>query len=254
MARRVKLPNPPVHINLARRAADLLRHDTIDANMGYYLLGSTSPDIRVITRKDRACYHFARLDFEEVGTGINGLFHHHPELLDAEAQSGATQAFMAGYLTHLMADETWITNMFRPFFGNQAVFEDGVVGLVMDRAMQLELDRRCWEEISPLGGLLDVTVEQVQVDFIPPETLADWVQWVTGNLNRGFSWERLRFMARRIARGEENHPAHELADVFVNDASDGLERIYEYIPRGSEEEYHEAALASLTNAIEDYLP
>ena len=248
------MPNPPVHINLARQAAAVLRHDVIDANMGYYLLGSTSPDIRVITRKDRACYHFARLDFDEIGTGINGLFHNHPELSNADGHSGATQAFMAGYLTHLLADETWIANMFRPFFGNPSVFEDGVLGLVMDRAMQLELDRRCWQDISPLGSLLDVSVERVHVDFIPSETLSDWALWVTTNLERGFSWERLRFMARRIAAGEDGHPAHEVADAFVTDASDGLERLYEYIPRGSEEEYQEATLASLTKAIEDYLP
>ena len=29
------MPNPPVHINLARRAADHIRHDVIEANMGY---------------------------------------------------------------------------------------------------------------------------------------------------------------------------------------------------------------------------
>ena len=248
------MPNPPVHMSLARRAADLLRHDTIDANMGYYLMGSTSPDIRVITRKDRSVYHFAQLDFEEIGTGINGLFHQHPNLGDAEAHSGATQAFMAGDLTHLLADETWIASMFRPYFGNQDVFEDGVLGLVMDRALQLELDRRCWQEIVPMRSLLDISVEQVRVEFIPDDTLADWVQWVTTNFDRGFSWERLRFMARRIASGEERHPAHELADAFVNDSSDGLERMYEYIPRGSELEYQKAVVASLTRALEDYLP
>ena len=93
--------------------------------------------------------------------------------------------------------------MFRPFFGNQDVFEDGVLGLVMDRAMQLELDRRCWGEVRPFRPLLDIAVEPVQVEFLPGETLSDWVQWVTTNFDRGFSWERLRFMARRIASGDE---------------------------------------------------
>lgn len=248
------MPNPPVHISLARRAADILRHDTIDANMGYYLLGSTSPDIRVITRVDRSVYHFAQLDFEEIGTGINCMFHSHPALGDAKAHSDATQAFMAGYMTHLLADETWIANMFRPYFGNGDVFEDKTLGLVMDRAMQLELDRRCWGEVTPMRGLLDIAVDRVHVDFIPGEALADWVQWVTGNLDRGFSWDRLRFMARRIASGEETHPANTLADAFLNDASDGLERMYEYIPRGSEEEYQHTVVSSLTKAIADYLP
>ncbi len=248
------MPNPPVHVNLARQVAERINHDILDENMGYYLLGSTSPDIRVITRKDRACYHFAKLDFEEVGAGVSGLFHNHPNLSEAAVHSEATQAFIAGYLTHLLADETWIANMFRPFFGNPNVFEDNVLGLVMDRAMQLELDRRCWQEIASIGELLDVRVESVDVGFISDETLADWVQWVMANLERGFSWERLRFMARRIASGEEGHPAHELADAFVLDAAGGLERIYEYIPRTSGEEYEDAALASLTKAVKAYLP
>ena len=45
-----------------------------------------------------------------------------------------------------------------------------------------------------------------------------------------------------------------LADAFVNDSSDGMERMYAYIPRGSEEDYQEAVVASLTKAIEAYLP
>lgn len=222
--------------------------------MGYYLLGATSPDIRVITRKDRACYHFAQLDFHEIGAGISGLFHHHPHLSDAAAHSEATQAFIAGYLTHLLADETWIATMFRPFFGNPGVFHDNILGLVMDRAMQLELDRRCWQDIHTLGSLLHIPTESVDVGFIHPDTLSDWIQWVTANLNRGFSWERLRFMARRIAYGKDTHPAHQLADDFLTNASSGLERIYQYIPRSSPEQYQQTALSSLTKAVQEYLP
>ena len=258
------MPNPPAHINLASQVAKLLRHDAIDRNMGPFLLGSTSPDIRVITRKDRACYHFATLDFDAVGAGVQGLFHSHPNLGDARAHSEPTQAFIAGYLTHLMADETWIANMFRPFFGNPAVFQDKALGLIMDRAMQLELDRRSWARIDPLRALLgaspnaaamsEAVTDAVAVDFIPTQTLADWAQWVAANLDRGFSWERLRFMARRIASGEEDHPAYKLADDFVADADRGLERIYQHIPRTSPDQYEEAALASIADAVQDYLP
>lgn len=248
------MPNPPVHMNLARQVAERLGHEVLDANMGHYLLGSTSPDIRVITRVDRSVYHFAQLDFEEIGTGMRGLFHSHPHLEDASDHSEQTQAFMAGYLTHLMADETWIANMFRPYFGNRDVFQDGTVGLVMDRAMQLEMDRRCWDLVGSMRLLLDTPTEHIDVGFIPSDTLEDWSQWVGKNLDRGFSWERLRFMARRIASGDESHPAHILAEEFVNDASAGLERLYELVPNERLQEYHETALDSLTSAVRDYLP
>lgn len=248
------MPNPPVHMDLAQKVAERIGHDVLEANMGHYLLGSTSPDIRVITRVDRSVYHFAQLDFEEIGTGMRGLFHSHPHLEDASDQSEQTQAFMAGYLTHLMADETWIANMFRPYFGNREVFQDETVGLVMDRAMQLEMDRRCWDSVGAMRLLLDASTEGVEVGFIPRDSLAEWAQWVGKNFDRGFSWERLRSMARRIAAGDETHPAFEVAGKFVADASVGLERLYELVPIERLEEYHETALDSLTEAVRNYLP
>lgn len=248
------MPNPPVHMNLAQEVAERLGHEVLDANMGHFLLGSTSPDIRVITRVDRSVYHFAQLDFEEIGTGMRGLFHSHPHLEDASDHGEQTQAFMAGYLTHLMADETWITKMFRPYFGNRDVFKDGTVGLVMDRAMQLEMDRRCWDDVESLRLLLDAPTDAIEIGFIPGDTLGDWAQWVGANLDRGFSWGRLRFMARRIADGDEAHPAYGVAEAFVSDAAAGLERLYELVPSEMLEEYHETALDSLTDAVRDYLP
>ena len=248
------MPNPPVHMNLARQVAERLGNDVLDGNMGHYLLGSTAPDIRVIMRVDRSVYHFAQLDFEDIGTGMRGLFHSHPHLEEAADQSEQTQAFMAGYLTHLMADETWITNMFRPYFGNSDVFQDETLGLVMDRAMQLEMDRRCWDRVGQMRLLLDTPTEGIEVGFIPPESLADWAQWVGAHLDRGFSWERLRSMARRIAAGDEAHPAYEFAGEFADNASAGLERLYEIVPSERIYEYHETALDLLTMAVRDYLP
>ena len=70
--------------------------------------GVHSPDIRVITRRHREVYHFASLDFDEVGAGIDGMFGSHPKLKQVEAYDGPTQAFIAGYMTHLVADETWM--------------------------------------------------------------------------------------------------------------------------------------------------
>ena len=200
-------------------------------------------------------YHFAQLDFQYIGTGIDTMFHHHPKLGDAEAHSDATQAFMAG-----LSDATCLrTKLGLPTCSGR--ISATKMCSPTARWGSSWIGRCSWNStvaaggnVTPMRGLLDIAVERVHVDFIPDETLGQWVQWVTSNLDRGFSWERLRFMAQRIASGQEGHPAHELADAFVNDASDGLERMYEYIPRGSEEEYQETVVASLTKAIEDYLP
>ena len=108
-------------MEMAYHAAQLVDAPVLNENMGSYLLGSTAPDVRVITRKGREPYHFAPLDFDEVGAGISGLLREHPQL--ATTEHGPTRSFMAGYMTHLILDETWITRMYRPLFGKDGVFE-----------------------------------------------------------------------------------------------------------------------------------
>jgi hypothetical protein len=247
------LPNLPTHIDLAQQVARRIGHDTLEANLGYFLLGSTSPDIRVITRRKREEYHFATLDFKEVGAGVRGLFRAHPDLISPNGHGEPTQAFIAGYITHLIADETWITSMFRPYFGNYQVFEDAALGHVMDRALQLEMDRQCWEAVSSAKALLEAPAEHVDIEFIPPETLTEWGQWIVAFMERGFSWDRLRFMARRIAAGDEAHPAHHIAEEFVQNMPYSLERLHQRVPRKMFEEYREITLESLVKAVEDYL-
>ena len=58
-------------MEMAYHAAQLVDAPVLSKNMGCYLLGSTAPDVRVITRKGREPYHFAPLDFDEVGAGIS---------------------------------------------------------------------------------------------------------------------------------------------------------------------------------------
>ena len=80
------MPNLATHIDLARRTAERLDHPVLEANLGCFLLGSTSPDIRVITRCGRETYHFATLDFESVGAGMDGRSRR-PFLSDMDSES-----------------------------------------------------------------------------------------------------------------------------------------------------------------------
>ena len=247
------MPNLPAHMDLAKQVAQRLDCDVVEANMGCYLLGSTSPDIRIITRKTREEYHFTTLDFEDVGAGVQGLFEAHPGLEAANGHSGPTQAFIAGYITHLIADEVWISRMFRPFFGNKDVFEDETYGLVLDRAMQLELDRQSWDSADSLKSSLATSTGAIAIDFIEPQQLTEWAQWIISFMDRGFTWERLRFMARRIASGDETHPAFRMVDEFVADVPQGMERLEEFVPADNLDEYKRQTLDGLVDVVGDYL-
>ena len=248
------MPNLPAHIDLAYQAARRLDHPALDAHIGYFLLGSTSPDVRAITRGRREEYHFAPLDFEAVGAGVERLFDCHPHLLSVTDQDGPTLAFMAGYITHLIADEIWIVDMYRPFFGNKDMFESQALGNVMDRALQLELDRQAWQTAQATRPQLEATADGIEIGFIPSATLEEWRQWVLTILERGFSWDRLRLMARRIAEGDEGHPAHRLAQDFIEAMPHSLQRLYELVPSRKLAEFKRRTGDELVRVVGDYLP
>ena len=136
------MPNLSAHLGMAKEAASRLEHPVIDRNLGAFLLGSVTPDIRIITKGKRDDTHFVDLDFHHMGDGLDGMFREHPRLADAGGLSEATAAFVVGYASHLLSDELWILGLYRPYFGNREVYEDAHEGDLMDRALQLELDRR----------------------------------------------------------------------------------------------------------------
>ena len=63
------MPNLSAHTNIAILATKHLGDKCLDLDLKYFVLGATAPDIRIITKFPRETYHFAQLDFSEIGTG-----------------------------------------------------------------------------------------------------------------------------------------------------------------------------------------
>ena len=247
------MPNLATHIDLAQQAAGRLQHPTIEANVGHFLLGSTTPDVRAISRGSREDYHFAPLDFDEVGAGVSGLFNAYPGLRDVGEHNGQTVAFVAGYMTHLIADEVWIQDMYRPYFGNDNAFADATTANVMDRAVQLDLDRRVWHAFDAARGSLHGATEKVEIGFIDRDILDEWLGWVFTVGDRGFSWDRLRFMAKRVSRGDASHPAHRIAEEFLAGMPDSLEALYLLVPSEDVDRYRERTVDALVREVDRFL-
>jgi hypothetical protein len=237
----------------AYEAAERLGIPTLRSNMGYYLLGSTAPDMRAITRRTREEYHFAPLSFTNVGAGVEGLLEANPHLLRSSNGNGPTRAFVAGYMTHLVLDEAWIVDMYRVYFGNPKVYRDSIHGKVMDRALQMELDRLSQEGLEATVPLLAQATGSVDVGFIPQAAIGAWQAWVLEFMERGFTWERLRHMARRIAAGDDDHPAHRMADEFLRAMPGSLDRLYEHVSRDDLASFRERATGALASTVRDYL-
>ena len=252
------MPNLSAHLGMAKEAASRLEHPVIDRNLGAFLLGSVTPDIRIITKGKRDDTHFAHLDFQNKGDGLDGMFREHPQLARPDALSEATAAFVVGYASHLLSDELWILGLYRPYFGNRQVYEDAHQGDLMDRALQLELDRR--EQLA-LGGLETLrphiahAEKDVDVGFISSDTMCEWREWIEGTLSWSFTWERLRFMARRVVarRADETDRTQEMVEEFLESVPRGLDRIYETIDRQLFEEFRERTIGDLMEFSRGYL-
>lgn len=250
------MPNLPAHIHLAAAAAERLeRRADVESHLGYFLLGSTAPDIRALTKRARAEYHFVELDFENVGDGVSNMFAAYPDLMNAAESDAPTRAFVAGYISHLLADETYITRMFRPYFGEGGVFEDGEQAQVWDRALQLDFDRQAWDEARTLllAAAADMDADNVRVRFLPREDLQRWKEWVYRVVEGGFSWDRLRFMARRIAAGDERAAAHLHAERFISSQGTSLNALYDLVPKASVDEFRAECIETMARGLGGYL-
>lgn len=225
----VHLPNLATHIELAFRLAPRLECSAIQTHIGYYLLGSTAPDMRSMTKKPRQHYHFVSLDFEEIGEGVEQLIKVYPQYRNISEPT--ITAFMAGYLTHLTVDETWITTMYRRYFAGQ-IFENDTEGKVMDRVIQLELERRYPTEVHLLNKMNEA-VDVPDLGFASSNEISAWRRWVTDFLSKDFSWDRLRFMAKRVAKYDDQHLAREVADNFINELPESLDNLWKKVPQNT---------------------
>ncbi len=247
------MPNLPTHVDLAWRAGETLSHPLLKGELGSYLLGAAAPDVRIITKRPREETHFFDLQSGSTGDGMAGLFAAYPEL--RSPTSDAQAAFVAGYLTHLVADETWIVSMYRPHFGGKGEFGPPYAANLYDRAAQLMLDRACEERVRPLSPIINGVNETLAAGSLDAGVLRDWRRWVVDFLGgeRPYAWERLRHMADRISGRDPGHGSHEIAERFLSDVPAGLRTLYGVVPESEFFSYVDRARGNIERVVAEYL-
>jgi hypothetical protein len=248
------VPSLGLHMTVARDLAATLSERRIDADRGAYYLGATTPDIRVITRWDRARTHFFDLDDFEEQSGVHRLFEDQPALRDARSLDDATAAFMAGYISHLVMDEDYITQIYRPLFGVKSALRDDALADVMDKMLQWDIDRARREElgVDDIRDALAETAVAVHVDFIGQDTLMQWRDVSLDVIAQPASIERLvRFLSRRMPQYQLDDDAS--AAQFAEGVPALLQRTWEHVGEERVREYIEASRSRARSAIEEYL-
>ena len=240
---------------LARELACELTAPVLDAERGAYYLGATTPDIRVLTQWDRARTHFFDLhDFEEQN-GVQRLFEQEPALGDAAAVSAATAAFVAGYISHLVLDEDYITQIYRPLFGERSPLHADATADVLDKALQWDIDRAARGD-GPLAeeikrALIESAIE-VDIDFIARETLLKWRDVSSDVIGTPPTIDRLvRFLQRRLPELQFETDAHRAS--FADGVPALLDRAWQHVGAERVQDYLSSAKSRARRTVKEYL-
>ena len=250
------MPNLPMHIYLCQQVATELDWGYAHDHPGAAYLGSTTPDIRAMTKWDRARTHFSDLSVREIGAGVRRMFELHPHLAGADnGLTPPTRAFLLGYVSHLVADEVWITTMFRPHFaaGNRITDTD-VEAHIWDRALQLDMDNAVLSDNGGLSAQNDAIAALAQMPalgFLQDELIDEWRGWVARLLGWDFTWERLKRALNRMYRDDDE--VQQVVDGFLANMPRSLERVYERVPRALIDDYRRRVIDETKTQAREFL-
>ena len=133
---------------------------------------------------------------------VGGFFEAQDHLADPSRLNDETRAFVAGYLTHLVLDEQYITGIYRRFFYPHDTMGGPLRANVMDRLLQFDLERAHGdaELRADLCAALACTIDTIDAGFVDGETLERWRQVACDIAARGMDWDRARGMIENHLR------------------------------------------------------
>lgn len=249
------MPPLSLHMSVAKRIAEQLRHPTLDAELGSFYLGSTAPDICVLTRWDRERTHFFDLRNYNHQDGVGAMFEAYPALAQPANLSPASVAFVSGFITHLVMDEIWITDVYRPFFGKSSPMRGSVKANVMDKVIQYELDRQSREDREAVAHIvkeLGCTSSDIEVGFIDSDTILRWRDLTRDGVNFPPDWERFRYIGGRAlkAAGIDSPEAYR---EFLKTLPALLNETTNYLTRERIQSFMEESVKQGIEALKEYL-
>ena len=226
------MPSLSAHFDIALKSEDQGSVFLTGETFGAYLLGSVTPDIRIINKQDRLITHFSDLDNRIIGQGVENMYIQYPDLFNKANISNAKKAFISGYINHLIADETWIKVVYEPYFSNDLLFDSTEEANVYDRVLQLDLDRLSRASLNDMEivkeHILKMTID-FHLDFLPDSVVVQWREWLLESMSWGFSWERIRRLAYR-QKSNNTDLIDQIAQSFLDDIPANLTILYNKLP------------------------
>jgi len=250
---------PPIvlHLGVAKDVSQALpKLEILRRRAGSFYLGATAPDIRLITGTARQDTHFVDLALPEGASGVAEMFRTYPNLAQGSNLDDASRAFVAGYLSHLLTDEVWISQVYKPYFGADSNERPGerAITQMLDRALQYELDlrERDPQTMADVRKAIEEEPSTWSIPFLGGDNLAKWRDFVVNATRSQRSWDRFSQYARDflVAQGKVTKEA---VEAFLGNFGDMRERILNYVPAPELRRFREESVERSVVAIREYL-
>jgi hypothetical protein len=249
------MPALALHAAVASRIADQLRHRALDVDAGSLYLGATAPDIHILMGWERERTHFFDLREFEEQSAVAAMFKAHPALARPAELSPSTVAFVSGYISHLVMDEVWINDVYRPFFSRSSPMAGDRRANIMDRAVQYDLDRQARTDRQAMSNIVKEIARpalNLEVGFIDAGALERWRELMAESLNHSPDWERFRYFGGRALKAAGVDTPAAFAE-FVKTLPDLVAEASDYLSRERLEAFLEKSLNEGRQAIKEYL-
>jgi hypothetical protein len=249
------MPPLAIHTVIAKQMAERLCVPALDEQRGNVYLGSTAPDIRVITRWDRQRTHFFDIHNFDDQSSARAFLDNNPALADAGVLSQNTQAFLAGYLSHLVVDEGWIATVYRPYFGERSSLGGTMRANVMDRALQFSLDADARSDQALMSHVLAAVTScdlDMDIDFLDRDTIIRWHEIITEYVQSEPNWERFRERARQHLKDTSDETEAGFVDL-AESLPDLVDEALRHFTRERIDDVMEASVDASVRVVKDYL-
>ncbi|MEJ5311762.1 MAG: zinc dependent phospholipase C family protein [Anaerolineae bacterium] len=206
------MPTPFQHLVYARDIlADARLPETIrqalDAHLGAFLLGNTAVDVQSLTGQPRFETHFYHVHGDATARAGETLLTMYPELANPQRLHSAHAAFVSGYLAHLVWDECWLRDVFRPFYMESSLWSDRLTRNIHHNALRVLMDRQAETTLRQWPALVPL-LRRVQpghwLPFVETEALCRWRDWVTDQLADPEAVETASVFAGRMGISPEH--------------------------------------------------
>ncbi len=248
---------PPLclHLGVAIDAAERLSRPEVGDNLGSYLFGASLPDIYIAITASRKETHFTDLQDEPLESGAEGLFRTYPHLARSSELAPSLQALVAGYLCHLVTDQVWVRDVYRPLFSSTSPLGTDPLANFLDRVLQFELDRR-ERELSSAMGLVRRELMRRDWDsgleFMGSGVLLQWQKFVDIAASREPSWVTFPALTQRFLVPRGIIGPEQLEEVMASLPSH-LERLLSYVSQERSDAFRGEAVDGAVAAGKEYL-